>query len=68
MSLLALGSIFDRFRAILHEGLIDKRVQFIIEGLTQIRRRKFEEHPAVRPELDLVEAGAIKGGRVWIQD
>ena len=51
-------SIFDRFRAVLHEGLIDKRVQFIIEGLTQIRRRKFEEYPAIRPELDLVEAGA----------
>ena len=50
-------SIFDRLRAVLHEGMIDKRVQFIIEGLTQIRRRKFEEFPAVKPELDLVESG-----------
>ncbi|KAI3891532.1 hypothetical protein MKX03_009041 [Papaver bracteatum] len=50
-----LHGIFDRFRGILHEGLIDKRVQFLIEGLFAIRKSKFQGHPAVRPELDLVE-------------
>ncbi|KAL2923925.1 Pre-mRNA-splicing factor CWC22-like protein [Bienertia sinuspersici] len=40
---------------ILHEGEIDKRVQFLIEGLLAVRKAKFQGHPAVRPELDLVE-------------
>ncbi|CAJ2639524.1 unnamed protein product [Trifolium pratense] len=50
-----LHGIFERFRGILHEGEIDKRVQFLIEGLFAIRKAKFQGYPAVRPELDLVE-------------
>lgn len=49
-------SVFERFRSILHEGVIDKRVQFIIEGLFAIRKASFGEHVAIKPELDLVEA------------
>ncbi len=33
-----LHSVFERFRAILHEGSIDKRTQYIIEGLFAIRK------------------------------
>ena len=33
-----LHSVFERFRAILHEGAIDKRCQYIIEGLFAIRK------------------------------
>ncbi|KAM1055302.1 hypothetical protein ACFX2B_028632 [Malus domestica] len=50
-----LHGIFERFRGILHEGEIDKRVQYLIENLFAIRKAKFQGHPAVRPELDLVE-------------
>ncbi|KAL5708249.1 hypothetical protein ACHQM5_019067 [Ranunculus cassubicifolius] len=50
-----LQGIFERFRGILHEGQIDKRVQFLIEGLFAVRRAKFQGHVAVRPELDLVD-------------
>ncbi|KAF7154493.1 hypothetical protein RHSIM_Rhsim01G0190300 [Rhododendron simsii] len=50
-----LHGIFERFRGILNEGEIDKRVQFLIEGLFAIRKAKFQGYPAVRPELDLVE-------------
>ncbi|RWR74683.1 pre-mRNA-splicing factor CWC22 [Cinnamomum micranthum f. kanehirae] len=50
-----LHGIFERFRGILHEGEIDRRVQFLIEGLFAIRKAKFQNYPAVRPELDLVE-------------
>ncbi|KAI3461081.1 hypothetical protein Pfo_017744 [Paulownia fortunei] len=50
-----LHGIFERFRGILHEGEIDKRVQFLIEGLFALRKAKFQGYPAVRPELDLVE-------------
>ena len=38
------AGIFERFRAILHEGEIDKRVQFLIEGLFAIRKAKFQVH------------------------
>nr|GLL31833.1 pre-mRNA-splicing factor CWC22 homolog isoform X5 [Ipomoea trifida] len=50
-----LHGIFERFRGILHEGEIDKRVQFLIEGLFVLRKAKFQGYPAVRPELNLVE-------------
>ncbi|KAM4118031.1 hypothetical protein ACB094_02G170000 [Castanea mollissima] len=50
-----LHGIFERLRGILHEGEIDKRVQFLIEGLFAIRKAKFQGYPAIRPGLDLVE-------------
>lgn len=50
-----LHSIFERFRAVLHEGEIDKRTQYLIEGLMMIRRDGFKEHPARPDGLDLVE-------------
>nr|GLL31839.1 pre-mRNA-splicing factor CWC22 homolog isoform X5 [Ipomoea trifida] len=50
-----LHGIFERFRGILHEGEIDKRVQFLIEDLFALRKAKFQGYPAVRPELNLVE-------------
>lgn len=49
------NAIFERFRAILHEGSIDKRVQYMIEVLFQIRKDKFKDLPAIKEELDLVE-------------
>lgn len=51
-----LNAVFERFRAILHEGEIDKRVQYSIEALFAVRRNKFAEYPAVVPELDVVES------------
>ncbi|CAM8965063.1 unnamed protein product [Rhodiola kirilowii] len=50
-----LHGILERFRGIIHGGEIDKRVQFLIEGLFAVRKAKFQGHPAVRPELDLVQ-------------
>lgn len=49
--------MFERLRAILHEGEIDKRVQFMIEGLFAIRKAGFAKSgfPAIQSELDLVE-------------
>lgn len=45
--------VFDLFRTILHEGRLDKRVQFLIEGLFASRRAaKFQGVP---PALDLVD-------------
>ena len=50
-----LHGIFERFRGILHEGEIDKRVQFMIENLFAIRKAGFEGKKGVPSELDLVE-------------
>jgi len=51
-----LHAIFERFRTILHEGEIDKRVQYMIEGLFAVRKSAFKEFPAIATELDLVDA------------
>ncbi len=50
-----LHAIFERFRGILHEGDIDKRVQYTVEGLFAIWKSGFKDYPAIPPELDLVE-------------
>lgn len=48
-------AVFDQFRSILHEADIDKRVQYMIEVLFQVRKDKYKDNLAVRDELDLVE-------------
>lgn len=52
-----LHSVFERLRAILHEGEIEKRCQFIIEGLFAVRKAGFVKSgfPSLPSELDLVE-------------
>ncbi|CAN1196824.1 Pre-mRNA-splicing factor CWC22 [Linum perenne] len=50
-----LHGAFERFRGVLHEGEINKRVQFLIEGVFAVRKAKFQGYPAVVPELDLVD-------------
>lgn len=47
--------MFERLRGILHEGQIDKRVQYMIEVMLEIRKGKFAEYPMVPEGLDLVE-------------
>jgi pre-mRNA-splicing factor CWC22 len=49
------NAIFDQFRSILHESSIDKRTQYMIEVLFQVRKQKYKDYPAVKEELDLVE-------------
>lgn len=51
-----LRAVFETFRSILHEGDIDKRVQYTIEGLFAIRKGGFADYPAVHEQLDLVES------------
>ncbi|KAI1340536.1 MIF4G-domain-containing protein [Xylariaceae sp. FL0016] len=48
-------AVFDQFRVILHEAGIDKRTQYAIEVLFQIRKDKFKDNPAIKEELDLIE-------------
>ena len=44
-----------RFRNLLNETDLDKRVQYMVEVLFQVRKDKWKNHPAVKEELDLVE-------------
>lgn len=48
-------AVFDQFRNILHEADIDKRVQYMIEVLFQVRKDRYKDNPAIKDELDLVE-------------
>ncbi|XP_067007944.2 pre-mRNA-splicing factor CWC22 homolog [Anabrus simplex] len=48
-------AIFEMLRNILHEGQLDKRVQYMIEVIFQVRKDEFRDHVAVTEELDIVE-------------
>jgi pre-mRNA-splicing factor CWC22 len=49
------NGIYERFRAILHESGIDKRVQYMVEVLFQVRKDKYKDNPVIPDGLDLVE-------------
>lgn len=49
------NAIFDMLRNILHEGKLEKRVQYMIEVMFQVRKDDFATFPAVPEELDLVD-------------
>lgn len=49
------NAIYERFRAVLHEGEIDKRIQYMIEVLFQLRKDKYKDNQPIMQELDLVE-------------
>ncbi|RVE50353.1 hypothetical protein evm_005019 [Chilo suppressalis] len=48
------NAIFEMLRNILHEGQVDKRVQYMIEVMFQVWKDGFKDHPALIEELELV--------------
>ncbi|KAF9436461.1 pre-mRNA-splicing factor cwc22 [Entomortierella beljakovae] len=48
--------VFESLRNILHQGKIDKRTQYMIEVLFQIRKDKYKDNPPIAQELDLVDS------------
>lgn len=48
-------AIMERFRNLLHDGSIGRRVQYKIEELMRVRNKGFKDYPMVVDELDLVE-------------
>lgn len=48
------NAIFGMLRNILHEGQLDKRVQYMIEVMFQVWKDGFKDHPALIEELELV--------------
>lgn len=61
-------AVFDQFRNILHEADIDKRVQYMIEVLFQVRKDRYRDNPAVKDELDLVEEEDQITHRIGLDD
>jgi pre-mRNA-splicing factor CWC22 len=49
------ATVFERFRAVLNEGSISHRVQYMIEVLMQTRKDKYKDNPILPEGLDLVE-------------
>jgi pre-mRNA-splicing factor CWC22 len=49
------NAVFDQFRSILHESDVEKRTQYMIEVLFQVRKDRYKDNPAIKEELDLVE-------------
>lgn len=62
------NGVFERFRAVLHEGAIDKRTQYMIEVLFQVRRDKFKDNPIIPEGLDLVEEEEQITHRIALDD
>ncbi|GAA6009107.1 hypothetical protein JCM10207_004096 [Rhodosporidiobolus poonsookiae] len=62
------NGIFDRFRTILNESSIDKRVQYMVEVLFQVRKDKFKDNPIIPEGLDLVEEEDIITHRISLDD
>jgi pre-mRNA-splicing factor CWC22 len=62
------NGVFERFRAVLHEGAIDKRVQYMIEVLFQVRKDKYKDNPAIPEGLDLVEEDEQITHRIALDD
>lgn len=50
-----INAIFEMLRNILHEGQLEKRIQYMIEVMFQVRKDGFKDHAAITEELDIVE-------------
>lgn len=48
-------AVMERFRSLLHDGRIGRRVQYKIEELMKVRKNKFQDFSALNEDLDLVE-------------
>ncbi|RXW18185.1 hypothetical protein EST38_g7665, partial [Candolleomyces aberdarensis] len=49
------ATVYERFRAVLNEGNISQRVQYMVEVLMQVRKDKYKDNPVIPEGLDLVE-------------
>ncbi len=63
-----LMAVFDQLRSILHDSEVEKRTQYQIEVLFQIRKDKWRDHPSIQPELDLVEEEDQITHRIGLDD
>ncbi|KAK3322520.1 MIF4G domain-containing protein [Apodospora peruviana] len=62
------NAVFDRFRQILHEADIERRTQYMIEVLFQVRKDRYKDNPIIKEELDLVEEDDQITHRIGLDD
>ncbi len=48
-------AVMERFRNLLHDGSVGRRVEYKIEELMKIRKKRFKDYPTLTEDLDLVE-------------
>ncbi|KAF1745217.1 hypothetical protein MXB_1005 [Myxobolus squamalis] len=48
-------TVFERLRNILHDSMVDTRVEYMIEVVFAVRKDKYKDYEIVVKELDLVE-------------
>ena len=63
-----LHSVFERLRGILHDGDLERRSQFLVEGLFAVRKGGFEGHPSLLPDLDLIEENDQVTHEIGLED
>ncbi|KAJ6514583.1 MIF4G-domain-containing protein [Mycena vulgaris] len=62
------ATVFERFRAVLNEGSISQRVQYMIEVLMQVRKDKYKDNPILAEGLDLVEEDEQITHRIQLEE
>ncbi|KAF8432462.1 MIF4G-domain-containing protein [Boletus edulis BED1] len=62
------ATVFERFRAVLNEGTISHRVQYMIEVLMQVRKDKYKDNPILPEGLDLVEEDEQITHQIQLED
>ena len=62
------AAVYERFRAVLNEGAISQRVQYMIEVLMQVRKDKFKDNPTLPEGLDLVEEDEQITHQIQLED
>jgi hypothetical protein len=62
------ATVFERFRAVLNEGSISHRVQYMIEVLMQVRKDKYKDNPILPEGLDLVEEDEQITHQIQLED
>lgn len=55
VSVKGVHAIFEMLKNILHEGKLEKRVQYMIEVIFQVRKDGFKDHVPIIAQLELVE-------------
>ncbi|KAG8526839.1 pre-mRNA-splicing factor cwc22 [Bacidia gigantensis] len=61
-------AVYDQFRNLLHEADLDKRQQYSIEVLFQIRKDQYKDNPAVPESLDILPEEDLIEHRVGLED
>ena len=61
-------AVFDQFRSLLHEADLDKRQQYSIEVLFQIRKDQYKDNPVIPEALDILPEEDLIEHRVGLED